>query len=83
MPLCGICALEIKTGDDPTFTENQRLYIPMLLLGEHIYSTDARIAELGLVPDVPFPPMLVFVLWSKPGELGYRTFKLVPKKQAP
>ena len=83
LPICGICALEMKTGNDPTFTENQRLYIPMLLLGEHVYSTDARVEELGLLPGVPFPPMPVFVLWSKPGELGYRVLRLDPKKQPP
>jgi hypothetical protein len=83
LPICGICALEMKTGNDPTFTENQRLYIPMLLLGEHVYSTDARIGELGLLPGVPFPPMPVFVLWSKPGELGYRVLRLDPKKRPP
>ena len=75
----GLCTLEIKTGNDPVFTEKQRDYIPLLLLGEHVYSTDARIAELGLVPGVPFPPMPVFVIWSKPGEVGYRAMKLLPK----
>jgi hypothetical protein len=83
LPICGICALEMKTGNDPTFTENQRFYIPMLLLGEHVYSTDARIQELGLLPGLPFPPMPVFVIWAKPGETEYRVLKLVPKKQAP
>ncbi len=81
LPICaGICYLEMKTGNDPVFTENQRLYVLLLLLGGHVYSTDTRIKELGLVPGVPFPPMPVFVVWSKPGEPGYRIIELHPKK---
>ena len=81
LPMCiVVCALEMKTGIDPTFTENQRVYLPLLPLGGHLYSTDLRIQELGLLPGVPFPPMHVFIVWSVPLEPGYRVWEISPKK---
>ena len=62
-------AFEIKTGANPTFTPQQRRYIPMLQLGGHIYSNDPRIEALGLKPGVPFPPMRVGVIYTPaPGQ---------------
>jgi hypothetical protein len=83
LPICiAVCAFEMKTGIDPTFTENQRVYIPLLPLGGHVYSTDPRIGELGLLPGLPFPPMHVFIVWSVPLEPGYRVWEMPPKKPA-
>jgi Phage portal protein len=81
LPICiAVCAFEMKTGIDPSFTENQRDYIPLLRLGGHVYSTDPRIQGLGLLPGLPFPPMHVFVVWSVPLEPGYRVWEMPPKK---
>ncbi len=41
----------------------------MLQLGGHIYLTDPRIAELGLVPDKPFPPVPFYIIYAPgPGQ---------------
>jgi hypothetical protein len=79
LPGYGLCAVEIKTGNDPVFTDNQRIYIPMMQLGFHVYSIDESIRELGLLPGVPFPPLTVFIIWAKPGQEGYKAFKLLPR----
>ncbi|MGP0057834.1 MAG: hypothetical protein ACLPID_00895 [Beijerinckiaceae bacterium] len=47
--------LEVKTGDDPTFTFNQALVYPMAVTGPHVTSFKADVSRLGLVPGLPFP----------------------------
>src|SRR5665213_376419 len=62
-------AIEVKTGNTPTFTPNQRWYIPLLKVGGHLYSTDTRIEKLGLVPGQVFPPTDVYVICAPgPGQ---------------
>ena len=69
LPDVGLAAIEIKTGENPGFTEQQKVYLPMLTLGLHLYSNDERIRTLGLLPGVPFPPMKVYLVYSSgPGE---------------
>ena len=80
LPGYGLCALEIKTGENPTFTDNQRIYIPLLQLGFHVYSIDDDIGSLGLAPGAPFPPMTVFILWARPGQDGFDALKLLPDR---
>ncbi len=80
-PFCGVCALEMKTGVDPPITENQQVYIPLLQLGGHVYSTDPRVSEVGLFPGLPFPPMAVYIIWQKPGETQYKIFMRPPAKK--
>jgi len=60
--------IEVKTGSNPPLTPNQMAYLPALQIGGHIYSNDPRIQALGLQPGVPFPPMVVYVLFANPGE---------------
>lgn len=74
---------EVKTGGDPPFTDNQRIYLPVSQIGGHIYSTDEKIRALGLVPGVPFPPVDVYVIYAPaPGE-QYKIFKLPPPTIVP
>ena len=62
-------AIEVKTGSAPTFTPNQAWYIPMLQFGNHLYSTDPRITELGLQPGQSLPPMNVYIIHAPgPGQ---------------
>ncbi len=70
-------AYEVKTGANPTFTSQQMRYIPMLQVGGHVYSTDPRIADLGLTPGVPFPPMRVGVIYT-PGPGQRYVVKFLP-----
>jgi hypothetical protein len=76
--LGGLAVIEVKTGDDPPLTPMQRAYIPVLQVGGHIYSTDPRLAQLGLAPGVPFPPMPVYILYAPGPGLPYGAQKLPP-----
>jgi hypothetical protein len=62
-------AIEVKTGAAPTFTPNQVWYLPMLQVGNHLYTNDPRIEKLGLQPGQPLPPMDVYIIHTAgPGE---------------
>lgn len=74
---------EVKTGSDPPLTFNQRVYIPLLQYGGHIYSTDPRIRELGLEPRVPFPPARVNVLLAPGPNLPYKIVPQPPPETVP
>ena len=73
---------EIKTGNDPTYTPAQARYYPLLQIGGHVYSTDPRIASIGLVPDVPFPPMFVMTVHARGPNLPYDYIPVPPPQFA-
>lgn len=61
--------LEVKTGDDPTFTFSQALCYPWAVLGNHVTSINPEVTQLGLLPGLPFPSMNVVVMRAKePGQ---------------
>ncbi|HLZ67567.1 MAG TPA: hypothetical protein VKQ29_15150 [Aliidongia sp.] len=64
VPGHGVEAIEVKTGMDPPLTSAQRWYYPVLQVGNHLYSDDFRVAQLGLVPGEPFPPMMVHRIYT-------------------
>jgi hypothetical protein len=74
----GVEAIEVKTGSDPTFTPNQAWYIPVLQIGNHLYSTDPGVRDLGLKPGVPFPPMNVMVIYTPGPNMPYTVIQLKP-----
>jgi hypothetical protein len=49
--------IEVKTGDDPPYTINQRQIYPLALIGGHVYSDDPRIRRFGYQPKQLLPPM--------------------------
>lgn len=69
---------EVKTGDDPPFTDNQRAYLPVFQIGGHIYSTDPKIRALGVEPGVPFPPVEVYIIFAPAPNEQYKIIKLPP-----
>lgn len=54
--------VEVKTGESSTFTPMQSALYPLLQVGGHVRSRDFRIAQFGLIPGAPLPPMEVFVI---------------------
>jgi len=56
--------LEVKTGKDPTFTDNQRIVYPLLMIGDHVYSDSPKIATFGFAPGALLPPTSVYVLYT-------------------
>jgi hypothetical protein len=61
--------LEVKTGNDPSFTFSQALCYPWAVLGDHVTSIKSDVTQLGLTPGLPFPSMNVMVITTKgPGQ---------------
>ena len=82
-PGMGLAVVEVKTGGDPILTPRQAMYLPMMEIGGHIYSTDPRIAQLGLAPGVPFPPLPVVILHAPGPNQPYRAWRLPPPEFEP
>jgi len=78
LPGIGLAVIEVKTGNDPPLTLQQVGYIPMLQIGGHIYSRDARVADLGFAPGAQFPPLPVFILRAPGPGLPYSAHELPP-----
>ncbi len=57
-------AIEVKTGDDPQFTLAQSILYPHIEPGGIVISPDPRVAQLGLVPGEPWPPIEAVVLYA-------------------
>ena len=76
VPSQGLTVVEVKTGEDPPLTLNQSAYLPLIQLGGHIYSTDPRVAQAGLVPGMPFPPMPVIILFAPGPNQPYESLRL-------
>jgi hypothetical protein len=66
MPPTGkLTLIEVKTGQDPKYEESQRVIYPMAMIGDHVFSPDARIAEFGLEPMEPLPPIDFVVAYKR------------------
>ena len=60
--------IEVKTGNDPILSPEQRIVYLAALLGEHLYSYSPRISLFGFARGEPLPPMMVWAVYvSKPG----------------
>ena len=69
-----ILGVEIKTGDDPEFTVEQRIVYPHTLTGEGVSSPDPKIESLGAPPGEPLPPFPIFLLRADGPGLPYRFY---------
>lgn len=56
--------IEIKTGEDPQYTANQRQIYPLAMVGGHVYTNDPRIAGFGYTTGQPLPPMKGWSLYA-------------------
>jgi hypothetical protein len=57
--------LEVKTGEKPKYTPGQRVVYPMAQIGNHIFSPDPKIRELGFAPGELLPAMSFVTLYKK------------------
>jgi hypothetical protein len=48
--------IKVKTGDQPKYTDGQRIVYVMAQIGGHVVSPDSKIKTLGLTPGEPLPP---------------------------
>lgn len=68
-PIMGnVFVIEVKTGNDPTYTISQAAIYPMAAIGGHVFSSSPKIAKFGFRPLQPLPPLQVDVLYAVPGE---------------
>jgi hypothetical protein len=67
-----LIGVEIKTGDDPTFTDQQMLVYPHAIGGAGVTSPDAKIAKVGLLPDTELPAFPIVILYAEGPGLPYR-----------
>lgn len=64
MPETTPFVIEVKTGENPQFTDSQRRVYPMVQIGGHVLSPKATLTELGLTPGKLLPPLDVWVYWK-------------------
>ena len=57
-----IYGIEVKTGDDPSFTPQQRIVYPHVEAGGIVVSPDPSLPTLGLTPGVPFDRIEIVVM---------------------
>jgi len=57
-----VVALEVKTGDDPTFTPNQLIVYPHLETDGVLITNDPRVLQLGLPLATPLPQIETLIL---------------------
>ncbi len=68
-PIVGnLFVIEVKTGNDPTYTISQAAIYPMASIGGHVFSASPKIAKFGFLPLQPLPPLQVDVVYAAPGE---------------
>jgi hypothetical protein len=55
----------VKTGNDPQYTPGQRVVYPMAQIGDHVFSPNPKISELGFSPGQWLPPMRFFTFYKQ------------------
>lgn len=60
--------IEVKTPGHPYLSANQRMVYPFLDLGNHVFSTDARIRLFGFEPGQLLPPICVHKVFKRAGQ---------------
>ncbi len=75
-----LLGVEIKTGDDPTFTPEQMVVYPHAAGGAGVWSPDRKITNPGLVPGRPLPAIEITTVYARAeGErLRYWVIPAVP-----
>lgn len=74
-PTGEVRGLEIKTGEDPTFTVRQAIVYPHVIGGAGVISTDYRIGSLILTANAPLPPIPIDVGWVRGKKIYYDTIR--------
>ncbi len=74
-----LSGIEIKTGLNSDYTEEQKIVYPHAILGFDVMSPDSKISELGLAPGVPLPPITLYVLYAPGPGLPYVPYLIGPR----
>ncbi|MDX2159538.1 MAG: hypothetical protein SFW09_23785 [Hyphomicrobiaceae bacterium] len=57
--------IDIKTGENPTFTPSQQVVYPHAIGGAGVVSYDGKIRNLGLTPGAPLPAFAISVVYAR------------------
>lgn len=57
--------IDVKTGEDPTFTPSQQVVYPHAIGGAGVISTDQKIRNLGLAPGSRLPAFEISVVYAR------------------
>ncbi len=60
--------IEVKTGNTPSFTNNQMAVHPMASVGGHVISATDKLAPFGIPRGAPLPAANVWSAYAVPGE---------------
>lgn len=71
--------VEVKTGNNPGFTPSQLLVYPHLMMGGSVISIDPKSGMVGAIPDVPLPPMPMYLMYQRDGNSEKIFGELNPK----
>lgn len=63
--------VEVKTGNDPQYTPGQQVVYPMAQIGDHVYSPNPKIGELGFSPGQWLPPMEFVTIYKQDEQSPY------------
>jgi hypothetical protein len=63
-PAGQLTVLEVKTGQNPSFTPNQLAVYPHLSAGGLVMSPSLQISQFGFVPGAPLPPIVGGLLYQ-------------------
>lgn len=64
LPGHGTFLIEVKTGENPQFTNSQRRIYPMVQIGGHVTSPKADLRAVDLTPGKPLPPLRILIYWA-------------------
>ena len=65
--------VEVKTGEDPKFTDFQLLIYTHAILGGSVEAADIKVMRLGLIPNSPLLPIPIWLMYNR-GFLSERQF---------
>jgi hypothetical protein len=72
--------VEIKTGENPDFTLEQKIVYPHVIFGSGVVSPDSKIGDLGWRPNAPLPPIPIYFIYAPGPGLPYQVFGPKPKE---
>jgi hypothetical protein len=64
--------VEVKTGNDPQYSSGQQVVYPMAQIGDHVYSPNPKIGELGFSPGQWLPPMVFVTIYKRDAQSPYK-----------
>jgi hypothetical protein len=72
--------VEVKTGSDPDFTDQQKIVYPHVIAGSGVISPNPKIGNIGWPQGAPLPPIPIFFLYAPGPGLPYQVYGPKPSE---